>query len=384
MKKFISSVLKTDLARSSGIIFLATLVGNLIVFLVDIFLSNILGPEGFGVFRTIFYLFSFLPLLIDFGISISMTKYISELKKSRKKLSYLVKYFLKIRIVSFVLLIASILLLRDQLSVLFLNDASLSYLIIPGALISALFFFNIFQYIALGFQEFKLFALSQFIVLASSSIIGLVLSFFGMFYLIFGWSLGYLIGNIFSLKFFFKEKVVNSSQSFDVKKIFLGFSLPVHAVFIVNNLHFVIVPILSLFFSQELIGYFSFAFLFYFSALLIPNAISFVILPKVSEMKDRHADARNLLERAFLFYTPIVFAGIVAVLLASDIMFSTFFQSYLPSLFLFKVVVIMGLLFGYNVIYTYYLQGRGKIRKFALFAILQNIVLIIVSFGLLS
>jgi O-antigen/teichoic acid export membrane protein len=101
-------------------------------------------------------------------------------------------------------------------------------------------------------------------------------------------------------------------------------------------------------------------------------------------MKDRHADARNLLERAFLFYTPIVFAGIVAVLLASDIMFSTFFQSYLPSLFLFKVVVIMGLLFGYNVIYTYYLQGRGKIRKFALFAILQNIILIIVSFGLLS
>jgi hypothetical protein len=44
----------------------------------------------------------------------------------------------------------------------------------------------------------------------------------------------------------------------------------------------------------------------------------------------------------------------------------------------------MGLLFGYNVIYTYYLQGKGDVKKFALFAILQNIILIAVSFGLLS
>jgi O-antigen/teichoic acid export membrane protein len=298
--------------------------------------------------------------------------------------SYLVKYFLKIRIVSFTILIISLLLLRDQLSALFLNDASLSYLMIPGAFFSALIFFNVFQYIVLGYQKFKLFALSQFLVLIGSSVLGLLLSYFGMFYLILGWSLGYLIGNLFNLRFFFKEKVVNSSESFDVKKIFLNYSLPVHVVFIISNIQTVIVPILSLFFSQELIGYFSFAFLFYFAALLIPNSISFVIFPKVSEMKNRHVDARNLLEKAFLFYTPIVFAGVASVLLFSDALFSMFFQSYLPSLFLFKVVVVMGLVFGYNIIYTYYLQGRGKIKKFALFAILQNIILIAVSFYLMS
>jgi O-antigen/teichoic acid export membrane protein len=385
MKTSITSILKTDIARSSGLIFLATFIGNLIVFLVDVFLSKLLGPVDFGIFRTVFYLFSFLPLLIDLGISISLTKYISQLRKrSKEKVSYLVKYFLKIRIVSFTALIISVLLLREQLSAMFLNSADLGYLIFPGVLISAMIFFNVFQNIVLGFQKFKLFALSQFMVLAASSILGLALNVFGLFYLILGWGLGYLVGNIFSITFFFREKVVNSSESFDVRKIFLNFSLPVHAIYIVNNIHFVIVPILSLFFSQELIGYFSFAFLFYFSALLIPNAISFVILPKVSEMKDRHVDAKNLLEKAFLFYTPIVFAGIVAVLLLSDIVFNMFFQSYLPSLYLFKVVVTMGLLFGYNVIYTYYLQGMGKVKKFALFAIMQNIILIAVSFYLLS
>ena len=177
---------------------------------------------------------------------------------------------------------------------------------------------------------------------------------------------------------------VSSSESFNVRKIFLNFSLPVHVVYLVNNIHYVIVPILSLFFSQELIGYFSFAFLFYFSALLIPNAISLVILPKVSEMKDRYVDVRNLLEKAFIFYTPVVIAGIIGILAFSDVVFGMFFQSYLPSLFLFKVVVIMGLLFGYNMIYTYYLQGMGRVKKFALFAIIQNVILIAVSFYLMS
>ena len=384
MRKFISSVLKTDLARSSGIIFLATLLGNLIVFIVDIFLSKILGPVDFGIFRTIFYLFTFLPLLIDLGISVSLTKYISQFKRNKEKVSYLVEYFLKIRIMSFAIMVALIVLLSDQLSMIFLNDASLSYLILPGALIAGMFFFNVFQYIVLGFQKFKLFALSQFLVLVSSALLGLSLSYLGMFYLLLGWGMGYLIGNIFSLAFFFRKKVVGPSKKFDIRKLFVNFSLPVHVVYIINNLHFVIVPILSMFFPQELIGYFSFAFLFYFSTLLIPNAISFVILPKAAEMKDNHTDVRNLLEKAFLFYTPIVFVGVVGVLLFSDMVFSMFFQSYLPSLFLFKVVVIMGLLFGYNVIYTYYLQGIGNVRKFALFAIIQNVILLLVSFGLLS
>ena len=383
MKTSITSVLKTDLARSSGLIFLATMIGNAIVFIVNAILSNSLGPENFGVFRTIYYLFSFLPLLIDMGIRVSLTKYISQYKRDMSKIGYLVKYLLKIRIVSFAVLVISLLLLRDQLSALFLNNANLSYLIFPGVLISAMVFFDVFQYIVLGFQKFKLFALSQLLVLASSSILGLLFSYFGMFYLILGWSLGCLIGNLFNIRFFFQKGVISTSKEFDVNKMFLKFSLPVHAVFIVNNLHYVIVPILSVFFPQEMIGYFSFAFLFYFSTLLIPNAISFVILPKVSEMKDRRIDARNLLEKAFLFYTPIVFAGVVSVLLFSDLVFNMFFQSYLPSLFLFKVVVIMGLLFGYNVIYTYY-QGMGSVKKFAVFAILQNILLLVVSFGLLS
>ena len=218
-----------------------------------------------------------------------------------------------------------------------------------------------------------------------SAILGYILSFFGIFYLLLGWGLGYFIGNIFALRFFLKKKL-STKKKFDVKRIFKTFSLPLHVVYIINSIYFVIVPILSVFFSQEAIGYFSFAFLFYFATMLIPNALSFVVMPKVSEMHgmNKLGDAKRLLSRVFLMYTPIVILGVIFVLLASDLLFSMFFQNYLQSVVFFKAVVIMGFLFGYNVIYTYYLQGVGRIKRFALFAIIQNIILLAVSFALLS
>lgn len=386
MKRFIFSVLKSDVARSSGMIFLATLVANLIVLLVDIFISNVLSPSDFGIFRTLFYLFTFMPLLMDLGINMTLTKYISQFRKrSKEKIGYLISYFLRIKIVSYAILVVSILLLKDQIALLFLNNVNLSYLVLPGALLSGFFFFNTFQNISLGFQNFKLFALSQFLVLVISAILGYILSFFGIFYLLLGWGLGYFIGNIFALRFFLKKKL-STKKKFDVKRIFKTFSLPLHVVYIINSIYFVIVPILSVFFSQEAIGYFSFAFLFYFATMLIPNALSFVVMPKVSEMHgmNKLGDAKRLLSRVFLMYTPIVILGVIFVLLASDLLFSMFFQNYLQSVVFFKAVVIMGFLFGYNVIYTYYLQGVGRIKRFALFAIIQNIILLAVSFALLS
>ncbi|MBN2203305.1 MAG: oligosaccharide flippase family protein [Candidatus Aenigmarchaeota archaeon] len=386
MKKFVLSLLRTDIAKSSGLIFIATFLANLIVFVVDIFISNVLGPVDFGIFRTIFYLFTFLPMLIDFGVNMTLTKYIAEFKKRNKeRLGYLIRYFIGIKLVSFIALIILVILLQNQLTLIFLKDPSLGYLIVPGIVLTCVVFLNVFQNILLGFQEFKLFALSQFLVTASSAVFGYLLSFFGVFYLVLGWSMGYVFGNIFSIRFFMKQKL-GKKKSFDAKKIFKNFSLPLHAVYVINSMYYVIVPILSIFFSQEAVGYFSFAFLFYFAAMLIPNAVSFVIMPKVSELKglDRMGDAKRMLIKVFKLYTPIVIVGIAGVLLISDIIFGMFFQSYMQSLFFFKVLVIMSLLFGYNVIYTYYLQGTGKVKKFAVFAVLQNVLLLAASFALLA
>ncbi|MFH1473805.1 MAG: oligosaccharide flippase family protein [Candidatus Aenigmatarchaeota archaeon] len=387
MKVAILSLLKGDLARSGGLILLASLSANIILFFGNLLLANQLGAVDFGVFKVISYLFTFFPILIEFGAYATLTKYISEFKStSREKAGYLIKWFLKIRIFSYSVLIALILVFNEQIASVFLKDASLNYLVFPGVLMAGMTFFIVFQNIVLGFHKFKLFALSQFLTLTSSAVLSVLLSSFGISYAVLGWSFGFLIGNIFNLKFFFKEGVIKKTEEFDVKKIFMKFSLPVYFTWIIINLFTIIIPVLNLFFSPEAIGYFSFAFLFYFATLLVPTAISSVVFPKVSELNGfkRHGDAKNILKKGFLLYTPVFLIGILFVILFSDWLFASFFESYLPSLLIFKALVSFGLVFGFNMIYTNYLQGLGRVKLFALLILLQNIVLFAVSFVLLG
>lgn len=387
MRRFISSLWRADLARSSGMIFLASLFGSLIVFVADLFISNVLGPEQFGVFRTVFYLFAFIPVLIEMGVNVTLTKYIAEFKKTEKKrIGFLVKWLLKVKATAYSIMLCIVFLLREQLALLLLKDASLSYLIMPGILLAGSTFFLVFQFIVLGYQKFKLYSLSSFLSLALSASLGVLLSGFGLFYIIFGWSLGYLIGNLFNIRFFFKEKTIRDGEEFDVKRIFVKFSLPLYLIGILVYLYNIIVPTLSLFFPHEAIGYFSFAFLFYVATLLIPTAIAMVVFPKVSELNGlkRHGHAKGILKKAFMLYGTVTVMGLAFVFLFSDTLFNTIFVGYLPSLFMFKVLVSLGLLFGFNMIYTNYLQGLGRVKLFAALLLLQNALLFAVSFALLS
>jgi O-antigen/teichoic acid export membrane protein len=387
MKKAVFSILKGDLARSGSQIFLASLSANIILFFANIFIADQLGPTDFGTFKILVYLFTFLPFLADLGAKSSLTKFISEFKATNKdKVDYLVKWFLKVRIFSFSVLMALTLIFHEQISLLFLKDASLSYLIFPSMLLAGMTFFTVFQYIVLGFQKFKMFAFSQFLTFSSSAILGSLLSPFGNFYIITGWSFGFLIGNILNIKFFFEKDILNKSKEFDIKKIFIKFSIPVYLIEITTNLFTAVIPVLSIFFPQDAIGYFSFAFIFYFAALLVPQSISSVVFPKVSELNGlkKHGEARGILKKAFLLYAPVALVGILFVLLVSDWFFASFFEKYLPSLFMFKILVSIGLIFGFNIIYTFYLQGLGRVKSYAFFVLLQNILLFAVSFALLS
>jgi PST family polysaccharide transporter len=368
------SFFEGELIKNSSLVFLASLSANLIAFLANMFFLNQLSPENFGILKTTLYLFSFLSVMIEFGVSMSLTKYIAEFRNNEKRIGYLIRWFLKLRAFSYLILIF--------ITFLFFRGSSL---IFPGILLIGLSFFNVFQFIALGYQRFKIFAASQFLTLAISSILGILLIPAGSFYIILGWSLGPLIGNLFAVKFFFEKNILKTYKEFDVKKIFLKFSIPIYFINIPTALSSIIVPLLSLFFSQQLIGQFSFAFIFYSATLLIPGALASVIFPKVSELNGlkKYADAKKLLRKALVLYSFVAIIGILIVFLLSD-WFILFFKNYLPSLFMFKILIILGLIFGYNAIYSNYLQGLGKIKKYALLTLIQNILLIFVSFIILS
>jgi len=376
-----------ELIRKGALVFSATLFASIAAFLANIFISNILDPKSFGDFKTIIYLFAFLPFLVDFGINASLTKYIAEFREERiREVRHLIKWFLGVKILSFILIIALAFYFKDSLALHFLKDTSLSYLIPAGIFLLAANFFTVFNFITLGFQNFKLFSLSQLVGAAASALLSIVLSPFGIFYMILGWGMGPLIGSIPNMYFLSKKGLFKQSIKVDIEKIFLKFSLPIYPVELSTNLFNAIIPLLSLFFQQTLIGQYSFAFMFYLAALLIPNSLCTVLFPKICELNGmkKYEHAKNIMKRIFMFYTMIVMIGLLFVFLFSEQFIMLVAKQYIASLSMFRILVSLGLVFGYVIIYANYLKGLGKVKRYALFTLVQNLILIAVSFVLVS
>lgn len=373
---------ESEIIRSSGMVFGASFIGSIILFVANLILSKHFGPEGFGNFKTVISLFVFLPAMIEFGAGVTLIKYIAQFS-NKEKINYLVRWFLKLRIISYLTLLSIIFILREQVALYFLKDPSLTYLILPGIFLSGFIFFDIFRFIILGFQNFKLYSFSQFLTLVSTGILTIIFGyFFGVYYAIMGWGLGYLIGNLPNIRFSFTKKIFEKTKAIDVKKIFLGYSIPIHLMIIPGFLGTAVVPILCLFFSQKLIGYFAFAMIFYQGVLLIPTALFSVLLPKFSELNgsENLKEARIKLKKVFLTYTPIVILGIIACLLFSELFIGIIAPVYLPGLVAFKTLICFGLLVGYLLIYRSYLTGLAKMEKLTLLVIIQNLSLFVISF----
>jgi O-antigen/teichoic acid export membrane protein len=376
-----------ELIRRGSLVLVATLLASIISFFANIAISSIIGPKSFGDFKTIVYLFAFLPVLVDLGINASLTKYIAEYGKLRLgEAKHLIVRFLEIKLLSYVILVSATLLVNSYIAVYFLKDVSLNQLVFAGIVYMALSFFTVFNFIILGIQNFKLFSVSTFLSPASSALLALLLSPFGIFYMIIGWALGPLIGNLANIVFLLKNKFFSNRIKTDFRKVFFKFSLPIFPVELSTNLYTVIIPLLSLFFNQEMVGYYSFAFMFYYAAQLIPNSLSSVLFPKVSELNGlgRHDHAKDILRRSFLYYGLIVVIGLAFVLFLSEWFITLIAKEYLPSLLMFKAIASMGFIFGFNVIYVNYLKGLGKVRRYAIFSVIQTLILIAVSFILLN
>ena len=196
-----------ELLRRSSLVFLSAFSSSLIALIANLIIADLLKSENFGNFKTVIYLFAFLPMLFDLGINVSLTKYVAELGKNRKKINYVINWFLKIKFVSFVFLILITFLLKDYIALYFLKDASLSYLVFAGIFLAASSFFLTFHFIVLGFQNFKLFSLSQFLNSVLPAVFAVWLAPLGVFYMILGWGAGFIMSSIPNILFLLKNRV---------------------------------------------------------------------------------------------------------------------------------------------------------------------------------
>ena len=157
-----------------------------------------------------------------------------------------------------------------------------------------------------------------------------------------------------------------------------------HGIYLLNVSNLLIIPVLSLFFAQELIGYYGFAWIFYSGIMLIPMALAQVLFPKVSEMGAKAKDAKSVLKGVLCAYSLVVFIGIGVIQLFSAHIITFVSYEYLSGLLIFKCLNCAGLLLGYLLIYANYLSAKSEIKKAARVYFIMNVALFLVSFQVMQ
>ena len=386
ISKFKNFVSTQALLKHSSMIFAASLFGSIALFISSILLADFFGPEEFANFKIATNLFIFLPSLIEFGIGVTFVKYIAEFSVHQKeKIPHLIVSMLKIRLISFILLLFVLLLFKEQIAEIFFHSPEYVPLVIAGLCISGFLYFEIFKQIALGFQEFKKYAFSEFLTLFISGVLSLVLGFFfGVFWAIIGWGVAYFLGNLPILFFALKKLKSTKVETFKTKTIFLSYSLPMYSTIIPNILGMALVPIISIFFPKELVGLFAFSLIFFNGAILVPRAICSVILPKVSKAKEENEETEKILISALKKYTLILIPLVVFAIVATEPILAVIAPKYLEGVIITQVLIILSLVLGYLQIFAFYLAGLGKIKTRWIIEAVRNIALLVISFGLLS
>ena len=385
MKQKLKSLFsEQELILNSGMVFGASFIGAIFMFISNLVLSRQFGPEVFGNYKTIIGLFMFIPALVDFGAAPTLTKYIAEFsaKKESGKINKLIRFFLKIKGFSIVSMVLAIYVFRDAFAHMFLKDEALSYLILPGLILSLFILFEITKPIIAGFQNFRLFSFSSFLTTATIGIATVALGYYyGIYYAILGWALGYLVGNLPNIRYILQRKLMQKNTAgLDIRRIFGTYSVPMWGMYLLNSSNLLIIPLLSLFFAQKLIGYYGFAWIFYSGIMLVPMALAQVLFPKVSELDSKKKNVKSALVGVLVSYTFVVIVSILIIGLYSSEIIALISSEYLPGLLIFKLLNSAGLLLGYLLIYANYLSAKHEIKKATWVFFVMNIALFLVSF----
>ncbi len=299
----------------------------------------------------------------------------------------MILWFVKLRLILFFALISVLFIFKTQITTLFLHNPELEPLTIAGIFIVFCYFFVFLKSIVSGYENFTLLSLSLVVPSIIFGVLGFFSAyFFTPFHTVLAYAISILIGSIICLPFILKQKLLMNIKGFNPNKIFLNYSMPMYLISIPSQIGFSITPILSIFFPQELIGYFSFAFMFYFAGSSVSSTLGAVLFPKVSRLngQKKHSEVKKSLTRAFIIYTVVVVIGTTGVLLFSKLFMEIFAPKYLPGLTMFKVIVISGLILGYSNIMGSYYAAVAKIKETAILTIVQNIIVFAICYFLLA
>lgn len=376
-----------DIIVPSMIIFASSVIGNFTLFLVNLYLSNVLGPSNFGVFKAVLYFSTFLAVVVGLGFQPTLTRYISVFRvREKEMINHLIRWYLKLVLTCALLLGVTVVLLREKLSTMFLRTTGSSSLLTPAALIIFSPVISLFTASLLGYKKFYLYAVIQILIPLMITSVIMIVKNLGLFFIVLAWPIGIFLGNLPALVYVTKLGLFKYAKKFNVREIFINFGFPIYLLRLVSSVTSLIVPIISVFTPSTITGYYSFAFIFYNASLLLPNAVSSVLLPEISELnaKQKPKHTKRTLKDAFRFYTIFTSAVIIFTIFFSKQFISFVSPNYLESLLFFRCLLVYGALSGYLLIYNSYLLGVGNVKRVIALSLLQNLLLFVLTFFLLE
>ncbi|OGD93610.1 hypothetical protein A2697_02965 [Candidatus Curtissbacteria bacterium RIFCSPHIGHO2_01_FULL_41_44] len=377
-----------EILQNSLFIFLTGIISALLSTTLNIVFSRFFGPTGFGIFKTAIGLASTTAYFLDFGTKYFITRYIAEFKSRQEteNINHLIKRTLLFKVIITLFILTVSWFFSRQIAQTFFHSQSQTGLVWPTMFLFTIIFLDITTPILLGYQHFKLLAITAILVPFSHIIVGLPLAYLiGIKGSLLGGGIAFIVGSIPAIKFIAK-KISKSPKikSFNFKNAFISYSLPAYFSSIPTSIGIVIIPLLSLFFTQRQVGLYSFSFSFYTAAQLIPITLSNVMFPKIAQLhsQKKSYQAFQTLKRLILIYTPLaVITGILIIPTAKPLI-KLLVPSFLPATQLVIIQTIAALILGYFAIIVNYATAIHKFKTATLLNWTLSIIFLILAFYL--
>src|SRR3989344_8587796 len=371
--------------KNATLMFSMSLVSAVFSFSSTIIFSRFLGPSGYGVFKTAISLASTAAYVLDMGVRFLFPRYVAEFEDKNQpgNIARLIEKTLLIKTIFAIVILISTWFFSQTVSQIFFHSHDLDTLVWVTMIVFVIIFLDVTIPILIGYQNFKLVALASILVPFTHIIIGIPLVYIlGIKGLLLAAALAFIIGSIPGIRFIIKKaKRKVRLKGFSFKSAVINYSLPAYFSSIPAYIYIVIIPILSLFYSQKQVGFYSLSLSFYTAAHLIPTTLASVMFPKVAQLHSRNkkASAYQTFKRLLIIYTPVAICGSILSVSAIHPIVRLLVPAFLPATKIIIIQVIASFIMGYFFITVYYVTAINKLK----IATVLNWILSI-SFGTLA
>jgi O-antigen/teichoic acid export membrane protein len=357
------------IVKGFAVVFILTVAGSLIGYVLRLFLSRNLTPGDFGLFYAILAFLGLFSLFSEAGLGRALVKYIPNYRVKNKlgKIKAAILISTGIQLLITICIVLVIIFFSDWLAVNYFHNlgAPLPLLVLSMSFVVSILMKNaekIFQ----GFGKMKLYGLMEPLRI----IVVLIMVLFFVTWGVFGVALAYLLGAVFtsfiSIFLFFKIfpffKIRCDSK--DVTKKLFKFGFPVIFTGLSGTIMMYSDTILITFFrTVEEVGYYQAAlptarFLIFFS-----GALSIVLFPMFSEMWARKE--KEMMTRIISILTKIIFIviipGLLVFLAFPEIIIRTLFSNdYVAGAIVLQFIAVESVFLSIIHILSPALSGMGK------------------------